>query len=265
MEKDKVDQPVWFPEWALVLQREPLPAPQRECFGRILVSYLHHCKLTGQRASIRSARAFVEKAATEQEPSDPGIAQRKEALNWFFRTARRYKPALRGVPPLARADIGQAEWERRLIQRLRTLHYQWRTEETYRGWGWRFARWLEQRGPHGGSPPKRPEEATEDDIRTFLSRLATEYRMSASSQKQALNALVFLLREALGKPLGDFSDFTRARKRLPLPCVPNPGSCLISHTNPGSCLISHKCCYDSGRAVAGVEESARSRVLRTKD
>jgi len=128
MEKDKVDQAVWFPEWALVLQREPLPVARREQYRQTLLDYFHHCKLTGQRATVRSARTFVEKSTAQHQPSTEQVAEWKEALNWFFRTARCHKPSLRGVPPLARADLGKAEWERRLIRRLRMLHYQWRTE-----------------------------------------------------------------------------------------------------------------------------------------
>lgn len=36
------------------------------------------------------------------------------------------------VPPLAVADLGKTNWERRLIEVLRTRHYQCRTEQTYR-------------------------------------------------------------------------------------------------------------------------------------
>ena len=210
MEKDKLDHPVWFPEWGTVLQHEAFPPAQREQYRQALVRYLRYCKLTGQRATVASARRFAEQWNDEENPVASELATTKAALNWFFQTARRHQPAMRGVPPLAQKDLGEVEWERRLIQRVRTLHYQWRTEQTYRGWSWRFAKFLKD---------KPVESATGDDVRTFLSRLATEYRLSASSQKQALNALVFLLREVFGKELGDFSDFTRARKRLNIPVV----------------------------------------------
>lgn len=210
MEKDKLDQPVWFPEWGTVLQHEAFAPEQREHYRQALVRYLRYCKQTGQRATVASARRFVEQWNREEHPTSPALATAKASLNWFFQTARRHKPSMRGVPPLAQKDLGEADWERRLIQRVRTLHYQWRTEQTYRGWAWRFAKFLKN---------KPVEAAAEDDLRTFLSGLATEYRLSASSQKQALNALVFLLREVLGKELGDFSDFTRARKRLNIPVV----------------------------------------------
>jgi integrase len=47
--------------------------------------------------------------------------------------------------------------------------------------------------------------------------LALNKRLSASSQRQALNALVFLYREVFGKQLGDFFDYRRAQARTHLP------------------------------------------------
>jgi integron integrase len=52
-----------------------------------------------------------------------------------------------------------------------------------------------------------------DDLKAFLDALALDQRLSASSQRQALNAVVFLLREVFGQELGDFSDYRRARMR----------------------------------------------------
>ena len=114
-------------------------------------------------------------------------------------------------PPLAARDLGGPGWERDLIRVLRERHYEWRTEQAYRMWARRFAGWLEGRGvavPGAGEP----------ELRGFLSELAVRQRVAVATQRQALNALAFLMREALGKPLGDFSEFERARpgKRLPV-------------------------------------------------
>jgi integrase len=148
------------------------------------------------------------------------LATWKEALNWFFRegqkpsvsvpiaTTRRPPPSgevMSDVPPTAAADLGATEWEQRLIRELRSRHYQWRTEQTYRGWAHRFA--------------------TNEHIRDFLSDLATRQRVSASTQKQALNALVFVLREALARDPGEFGDFTRARKPVRMPDVLTRDEC----------------------------------------
>ncbi len=210
MKKDKLDQPVWYPEWGTLLQHEAFSPAQREQYRQAVVCYLRYCKQMGQRATVASARQFVEQWNREENPSASELATTKSALNWFFQTARRHKPLLRGVPPLAQKDSGKTDWERRLNRRVRTLHYQWRTEQTYRGWSWRFAKFLKD---------KPVESATGDDVRAFLSGLATEYRLSVLSQNRALNALVFLLREVFAKELGDFSNFTRAHKRLHIPVV----------------------------------------------
>ena len=53
----------------------------------------------------------------------------------------------------------------------------------------------------------------------FLDQLAIKGRVSAGTQKQALNALVFYLREVQKKELGDFSDYKRARVKTRLPVV----------------------------------------------
>ena len=75
--------------------------------------------------------------------------------------------------------------------------------------------WLERFARHGKSAAL--EERGVEDIAAFLDELALNERLSASSQRQALNALVFLYREVFGKTLGDFSDFRRAKVRVRLP------------------------------------------------
>jgi hypothetical protein len=73
----------------------------------------------------------------------------------------------------------------------------YRTEQSYLVWIERFAR-------HKGTDDLRAKGGPE--ISEFLDSLALNERLSASSQRQALNALVFLYREVFEKDLGDFSD-----------------------------------------------------------
>jgi integron integrase len=159
-------------------------------------------------------------------------------------TARDTRAAttMHNIPSYGAADLGKCDWERKLIRELRGRHYLWRTEQAYRGWARRFAEWLEKRAPVGTAGPAvrsgdgngalgrrtlptAVESATAEDVRDFLSELVTRQRASASTQKQALNALVFLLREALGQDLGDFGDFTRARKITRVPVVLSREEC----------------------------------------
>ncbi|MBI1745772.1 MAG: integron integrase [Acidobacteria bacterium] len=94
-------------------------------------------------------------------------------------------------------------------QAIRVRHYSYRTEQAYVAWITRFIFF------HG---KRHPAEMGEPEIRQFLSDLAVSKKVSASTQNQALNALLFLYRHVLNQPLGWVGDVVRAKrpKRLPM-------------------------------------------------
>ena len=120
------------------------------------------------------------------------------------------------TPPRAAEDLGGADWERDLIKACRVRGFLWRTEQTYREWGVKFAAFLH---------PRTPYLATKEDLGAFLSKLAVTQRASPSTQKQALNAIVFLIQEALHHELGEF-DFQRAWPTVRMPVVLSANECL---------------------------------------
>ncbi|MEK6613922.1 MAG: phage integrase N-terminal SAM-like domain-containing protein, partial [Candidatus Binatota bacterium] len=71
-------------------------------------------------------------------------------------------------------------------QAIRTRHYSPRTEDSYVGWIKRFIFFHNKR---------HPAEMGEPEIARFLSSLATEAKVSASTQNQAFNALLFLYQQ----------------------------------------------------------------------
>ena len=89
-------------------------------------------------------------------------------------------------------------------------HYSRATEKAYSGWIRRYIRY------HGRRHPARMGEA---EIAQFLSSLAAIGRVSASTQNQALNALLFLYRDVLGKELERLQEVTRAKESRRLPVV----------------------------------------------
>ena len=93
--------------------------------------------------------------------------------------------------------------------KLRTLHYSPRTEDAYVGWIKQFILF------HGKRHPKELEAA---DVEQFLTHLATRRRVSASTQNQALCALLFLYKQVLGTDLGWVDGVTRAKvpERVPV-------------------------------------------------
>jgi len=66
---------------------------------------------------------------------------------------------------------------------------------------------------------KHPKDMGKSEIEAFLSHLATHRRVSASTQRQALNALVFLYKHVLDKPIGDNIAPVKAKKRRRPPVV----------------------------------------------
>ncbi len=94
--------------------------------------------------------------------------------------------------------------------RIRTKHYSLRTEEAYTQWIRRFILFHNKR---------HPLEMGKVEVEAFLSALAVERRVAASTQNQALNAILFLYREVLEKPLDWLDNVTRAKRPARLPVV----------------------------------------------
>lgn len=93
---------------------------------------------------------------------------------------------------------------------LRSRHYSPRTEKTYSRWVVRFLQF------HG---MRHPQEMAEREINAFLSDLAVNKKVSASTQNQALAALLFLYRQVIGREVGDLGDLIRARTSERIPVV----------------------------------------------
>ena len=230
-----------FPAWKQNLGQSRLSAELQGSYRRGIDAYSDFCRRHRLAATVETARRFMAESARLESLAAETVGVWKEALNWFFREARAHRaPALHGVPTLGRADLGQTDWERRLIARLRELHYAWRTEETYRGWAWRYNEFL---GSRGRELPK----AEAEDLRAFLSELAVKHRVSVATQKQALNALVFLVREVFKKEAGDFGDFERARRGRRLPSVLTRGECqMLFAALEGTTRLMAELMYGSG-------------------
>jgi len=101
----------------------------------------------------------------------------------------------------------------RLGQELRVRHYSPRTEEAYRGW---VRKYIEFHGK------RHPRELGSPEIQAFLTHLAVKQKVAASTQNQALAALVFLYIHVLGSPPEPFADFVRAKRPTHVPVVLTP-------------------------------------------
>jgi integrase len=121
---------------------------------------------------------------------------------------------------------------------LRIRHYSPRTESAYVHWIVRYIRF------HG---VRHPNEMGAPEVSEFLTHLAVERNVAASTQNQALSALVFLYGPVLERPLGELAGVVRARKprRLPVVLSREEVARLLSRLN-GSLGLVASILYGSG-------------------
>ncbi|NNC77310.1 MAG: integron integrase [Woeseiaceae bacterium] len=93
---------------------------------------------------------------------------------------------------------------------FRLHHYSYRTEQTYKKWMRRFIIFHNKR---------HPKDMGADEISAFLNDLAVNRLVSASTQNQALSALLFLYKKVLGVDLPWLNDFTNAKRPARAPVV----------------------------------------------
>ncbi len=98
-------------------------------------------------------------------------------------------------------------------QAIRIRHYSTRTEKSYLYWVRQYILF------HGKI---HPANLAERDVAQYLSFLAQKRRVSASTQNQALNALVFLYRNVLFRPLGNIQGAVRAKRPERIPSILTP-------------------------------------------
>lgn len=222
----------------------------RQSYRQQIIFFLSHCRKLHAPACIAIARSYLDSGCSTDELARP-------ALRWFFRNApsvvveasvnrplaesrfelKQISRAHTSQPPAAGGDLGSAPWEQALVTAIRSAGFLWRTEETYRGWAARFARFI---------APKSPYVATHEDIGAFLTSLAVRQRASQSTQKQALNALVFFVQEGLHRALGKI-EFRRSAPGRKVPTVLTRDECTrLFSALTGTTQLMARLAYGSG-------------------
>ena len=97
-----------------------------------------------------------------------------------------------------------------LTETIKVRHYSDKTLKTYTTWVYKLRSY---------SQKDDPQTLTTADVKSFLSFLAVQKHMSASSQNQAFNALLFFFRHVLGQEFGQIEGVVRAKQRPYIPVV----------------------------------------------
>jgi integron integrase len=114
---------------------------------------------------------------------------------------------------------------------LRLRHRSPSTERSYVGWVRRFVIFHQKR---------HPSELGNDEIEAFLGDLATTRGVAASTQNQALNAIVFMYRYVVGRPVGELAGLVRAKRseNLPVVLTPYEVEALLAHLRGDGWLVA---------------------------
>ena len=141
------------------------------------------------------------------------------------------------------SSVSQPKLLERVRQHLSLKHYSIRTEQAYVDWIRRFILF------HG---KRHPESMGEEEVGGFLTHLAAEKHVAASTQNQALSALLFLYQKVLDRKL-DFLDNVERVKRPPkVPVVLTPGEtrAVFAHLK-GDYRLMAELLYGSGLRLMG--------------
>ena len=155
-----------------------------------------------------------------------------------------------GTPPLQSSRLLD-----QVRERIRYMHYSLSTERVYVYWVRFFVRWSRREGQ-----TRHPRDIGVPGVETFLTMLATERKVSASTHNQALSALLFLYREVLAIDLPWLNDINRPTQKRRIPCVltKDEVASLLAHMDGTTALLA-RLLYGTGmRLMEGMR-------LRIKD
>ena len=138
----------------------------------------------------------------------------------------------------------------RMSDAIRSRHYSLRTEQSYIQWVRRFILFHNKR---------HPENMGEKEISSFLTDLAVNRKVAASTQNQALSALLFLYKHVLDQKLDWLEDVVRAKRprRLPVVLTQAEAGTLLDNMTGVNGLIA-KLIYGTGMRKM---ECLRLRVM----
>ena len=182
------------------------------------------------------------------------LGSTRELEKTHVTVARHNTPMTVAVPPpmmTNEVNTVAVQWRENLIGEIRRRNYSIRTEEAYVYWAQRYLRFN-----HVASP----DRLNAGHVAAYLSHLALSREVSVSTQKQALNALVFLYVQVLGSTLGDLAGVVAARKprRLPAVLTRDEIKALMAHIKDATFALMMQLMYGTGMRLM---ECIRLRVM----
>jgi integron integrase len=211
------------------LKRKNIPESYHYFYNKWLRYYLDFCfKYNYDSKNNDSIKPFLNKLKQKKQ-TDKQCIQAGKAINLYLSMQKQYntsflindilKPdCVSENRDIIKTDINQKNGNSKtwnlIIEKIRNeiklRHYSPKTLKAYVLWANNFSRFYKD---------KKPESLDTQDVRKYLEHLAINVKVSASSQNQAFNALLFLFRNGIRKDLGDLKGIPRAKKGKSIPTV----------------------------------------------
>ena len=205
---------------ALLLKRG-IPLKIRFHYEKWLRCYLDFCsKYHYDRSNRGTIYPFIEKLR-EKRQTEQQQKQASHAISLYHEILSNERARIRAIKSKTEAystkkhhlSKTKADWTpiyNNLNDEIKLRHYSPKTLAAYRGW---------VRQLQGFTRSKDPKNLSQRDVKHFLTHLAVERKVSASSQNQAFNALLFVFRHILKKDFDGFEDIPRAKRKPYIPVV----------------------------------------------
>lgn len=203
---------------AFLLKLGSIPEDKIKFYIHWVRRFLKFCNYQLENINTASISQYLDSLEADEKIADWQV---KEAADAVILYVEKYlKKPLQQVSPLAKDSSetsinpkGAVQWKQTLEEAknaIRLRHFSLSTEKTYLGWIARFKTFLKDRDPNS---------LEANDMKNYLTHLARFARVSASTQNQAFNALLFLYRNILNKEVDDLTSVPRAKRKVNLPTV----------------------------------------------
>jgi integron integrase len=184
--------------------------------------FFEYIKKPLRNCTAKDVKAFLYNLSHDSNIEQWQVEQAREALRLLYRDFLKASwavqkpvgaiydlPLQSGLSSKETVSVNSEIFKKLQIE-IRYRHYSIRTEQTYIQWVRRFLYFHKM---------KPVDDLSAGDVKAFLEYLAVKKQVSASTQNQALNAIVFLFGTVLKKNLGEIGEFRRAKRPVRLPVV----------------------------------------------
>jgi len=195
-----------------LLKESKIPPTYQYHYKKWLRYYLDFCnKYHFNPSEVSNVPQFINKLEGKRQTAQQQ-KQASLAVSLYHQMLRTGAQALMPVTKKG-YELAGPIWKKAMVnlyEEIKIRHYSPSTLKTYANWVRKFYSFTES---------KDPRSLTPIDVKKFLAYLAIKKKVSASTQNQAFNALLFFYRHVLKKDFGDHTDTVRAKKSRYIPVV----------------------------------------------